>query len=93
MAYYRTSLYNPDIVNVENEQIIENEISLGRWLIDAIGLLSSINESYKLDKLIEIKDYGISYIPTIYLEKGCKALQIEGKTIIDIRSNLLYETK
>ena len=39
MAYYRNSLFNLDIVKIDNEQILQNEVSLGRWIIDAFGLL------------------------------------------------------
>lgn len=93
MAYYSNSLFNLDIVNVENEQILQNEVSLGRWIIDALMLLFIEGESYSIDKRIVIKGSNSAIIPDIYLAKGCKSIQIEGKTIIDIRNNLLYDTE
>lgn len=88
-----TQLINPEIANVSNEQILQNEISLGRWLLEAILLLFSLGESYDLQKRILIKQLGFSYIPDIYLEKGCKALQIKGRTIIELKYNLLFDTE
>lgn len=93
MAYNRTTFLNLEIVQVENEQIIHNEVSLGRWILDAIILLFSKGESYDLKKRIEIKPLGFFYIPDIYLEKGCIALQLTGKTIIEIKNNLLFDTE
>ncbi len=93
MAYYRNSLFNLDIVKIDNEQILQNEVSLGRWIIDAFGLLFIEGESYKIDKRIVIKGSNSIIIPDIYLAKGCKSIQIEGRTIIDIRNNLLYDTE
>ncbi len=94
MGYTRNNkLFDIGIVNVSNDQILQNEISLGRWIVDAIGLLLSIGESYNLAKEIPIKQLGFSYIPTIYLPKGCESLGIKGSTIIEIRKNLLYNTE
>lgn len=86
MTYYRTSLLNPDIVNFSNENVLENEICLGRWLVDSISLLLSKNESYSLNEVFDIQELDISYIPTIYLNKGCMAPRLEGSTIIERRS-------
>ena len=94
MGYNRkTVLFDLGIVEASNDQILQNEISLGRWIVDAIGLLLSLGESYTLAKEIPIKQLGFSYIPTIYLPKGCDALNIKGSTIIEIRNNLLYDTE
>jgi len=93
MAYNRKAFLNLDIAEIDNEQILQNEISLGRWIVDAILLLFSKGESYDLEKRIEIEQLGFSYIPDIYLESGCKALQLSGKTIIEIKSNLLFDTE
>lgn len=94
MGYNRKkALFDLSIVDVNNDQIIQNEISLGRWIVDALTLLLSLGESYDLAKEIPIKQLGISYIPTIYLPKGCDALDLKGSTIIEIRNNLLYDTE
>lgn len=93
MAYNRIHPFDLGIVNVENEQILQNELSLGRWIVDAITLLLSRGESLNLQQRIEVKRLGFYYIPDIYLEKGCKAIQLTGRTIIDIKSNLLYDTE
>ena len=94
MGYNKNNrLFDLNIVNIDNDQITQNEISLGRWIVDALSLLLSLGESYNLAKEIPIKQLGISYIPTIYLPKGCDALDLKGSTIIEIRNNLLYDTE
>ena len=94
MGYDRKkALFDLGIVNVSNDQILQNEISLGRWIVDAIGLLLSLGESYNLAKEIPIRQLGYSFIPNIYLPKGCDALDLHGSTIIEIRNNLLYDTE
>lgn len=94
MGYNRKNvLFNNSIVNVGNDQIIQNEISLGRWIVNALTLLLSLGESYDLAKKIPIKQLGYTFIPDIYLPKGCDALNLKGSTIIEIRNNLLYDTE
>lgn len=94
MGYNRKNvLFDISIVNVDNNQIIQNDVSLGRWIVDALTLLQSLGESYDLAREIPIKKMRISYIPTIYLPKGCDALDLKGSTIIEIRNNLLYDTE
>ena len=94
MGYNRkNSLFDLGIVNVSNDQILQNEIILGRWIVDAFGLLLSIGEQYDLAKKIPIQQLGFSYIPDIYLPKGCDALDIKGTSIIEIKKNLLYDTE
>ena len=94
MRYARKkTLFDLSIVDVDNDQIVQNEISLGRWIVDAITLLLSLGESYNLAEEIPIKQLGITYIPTLYLSKGCDALDLKGSTIIEIRNNLLYDTE
>lgn len=93
MSYIRTSLFDLRMVDVENDQIIQNEVSLGRWIVDALSLLLTVDESYDLKRRIQIKQLGFSYIPDIYLERGCEALQLKGKTIIEIKNNLLFDTE
>ena len=88
MGYERKkTLFDLSIVDVDNGQIVQNEISLGRWIVDAITLLLSLGESYNLAEEIPIKQLGITYIPTLYLSKGCDALDLKGSTIIEIRNN------
>ena len=94
MGYNRKNvLFDLSIVDVDNDQIIQNDVSLGRWIVDALTLLLSLGESYDLAKEIPIKQLGFSYIPTIFLPKGCDALELKGSTIIEIRNNLLYDTE
>ncbi len=94
MGYKRKNiLFDLSIVEVDNDQIIQNDVSLGRWIVDALTLLLSLGESYDLAKEIPVEQLGISYIPTIYLPEGCEALDLKGSTIIEIRSNLLYDTE
>ena len=93
MAYIRTKPFDLGIVDVENEQILQNELSLGRWVVDAITLLLSQGESFNLQHRIEIKRFGFFYIPDVYLEKGCEALGWNGKTMIDFKSNLLIDSE
>lgn len=94
MGEYRKKVpFDLSIVDVENDQIIQNDVSLGRWIVDALTLVLSLGESYDLAKEIPIKQLGFSYIPTIYLPKGCDALDLKGSTIIEIRNNLLYDTQ
>lgn len=93
MGYKRKNvLFDSTIVDVSDDQIIQNEVSLGRWIVDALNLLLSLGESYNLAKEIQIRQLGYSYIPNIYLPKGCDALGLQGSTIIEIRNNLLYDT-
>lgn len=93
MGYTGSTLFDLAIAKVSNDQILQNENCLGRWIVDALSLLQSDGESYDLAKKIPIKQLGFSYIPTIYLSKGCEALGIRGSTIIEIRNNLLYDTE
>lgn len=93
MGYLQDGLFSLKIVDVKNEQIQQNEVSLGRWIVDAITLLLSGGESCNLKKNIPVEQLGLSYIPDIYLEKGCDALNLSGKTIIDIKYNLLYDSE
>ena len=94
MEYNRNNnLFDLGIVNVSNEQILQNEISLGRWIVDALTLLLSLGESYNLAKEIPIQQLGYSFIPNIYLPEGCEALDLKGSTIIELRNNLLYDTE
>lgn len=93
MAYIRKAFLDLDIVNIENVEILENEISLGRWLFDALLLIMHLGESCDLQKQIDIGYKGFRFIPDIYLENGCKSLKIKGKTIIEIRKNLLIDTE
>lgn len=90
MAYIRTEFFDTGIVNVEDEQILQNEVSLGRWVVDALTLLLTNGESINLQKKIPINlgKLKISYIPDIFLEKGCVALNINGSTMIDIKKHL-----
>ena len=94
MGYTRKNkLFDDSIVNVSNEQIIQNEVSLGRWIVDALAILLSSGESYELAKEIPIAQLGYSFIPNIYLPHGCDAINIKGSAIIEIKNNLLYETE
>lgn len=93
MGYNRKAFLDLSIVNIDNEQILQNEVSLGRWIFDAIMLLFSIGESCDLQRQIEIKHEGFRFIPDMYWEKGCKALGIHGRTIIEIKDNLLIDTE
>lgn len=94
MGYNRKNvLFDLSIVDVDNEQITQNEISLGRWIVDALTLLLSLGESYNLAKEIPIQKLGYTFIPNIYLPEGCEALDLKGSTIIEIRNNLLYDTE
>lgn len=94
MGYIRTAFLDLNIVNVENVQIMENEISLGRWLFDALILLDSPGESCNLQKKIKINAaQDIIFIPNLYLEKGCKALNLEGRTVIELKNNLLIDAE
>ena len=93
MGYNSSKLFDLGIVNISNDQILQNEVSLGRWIVDALGLLLSIGESYNLAKEIPIQQLGYSFIPDIYMPKGCVALGLNGATIIEIKNNLLYNTE
>lgn len=93
MAYIRKAFLDPNIVNIDNVEILENEISLGRWLFDALLLIMHPEEVCDLQKQINVGDGGFRFIPDIYLDKGCKSLGIIGKTIIEIRKNLLFDTE
>lgn len=64
MGYNRKkTLFDLEIVDVDNDQILQNEISLGRWIVDAVTLLPSLGESYNLAKEMPIKELGYSFIP------------------------------
>lgn len=93
MGYIRTSFLSLDIADVDNEQILQNEISLGRWLFDATMLLFSEGESCDLQKKLIIRELNYIFIPTIYWDKGCKALEIHGRTVVEIKNNLLASTE
>ena len=93
MAYIRKAFLDLDIVKIENVEILENEISLGRWLFDALLLIMHLGESCNLQKQIDIGYERFRFIPDMYLEKGCKSLNIFGRTIIEIRKNLLIDTE
>ncbi len=93
MAYIRKAFLDPKIVDIDNVEILENEISLGRWLFDALLLIMHPEEACDLQKQIDVGDGGFRFIPDIYLDKGCKSLGIIGKTIIEIRKNLLFDTE
>ncbi len=94
MGYNRKNvLFDPGIADVSNEQILQNEISLGRWIVDAIGLLLLLGESYEMAKEIPIRKLGYTFIPNIYLPKGCDALELKGSTIIELRNHILYDTE
>ena len=55
MGYNKNNrLFDLNIVNIDNDQITQNEISLGRWIVDALSLLLSLGESYNLAKEITI---------------------------------------
>jgi len=89
----KNKLFDLSIVEVSNNQILQNEVSLGRWIVDALGLLLSTGESYDLEKMIQIKRLGYSFIPDIFLPKGCDALGLIGCTIIEIKNRLLLDTE
>ena len=93
MGNNESSLFITELVDVDNNQILQNEVSLGRWIFKALILLLEDGESCDLEKHIRIERKKFQYIPDIYLEKGCKALQIEGRTIIEIKKNLLFDTE
>ncbi len=93
MGYNGSMLFDLGIVDVSNDQIMQNEISLGRWIVDALNLLLSVGESYDLAKVIPINQLSYSFIPNIFLPIGCSALGLQGSTVIEIRNNLLYETE
>lgn len=93
MAYNSDSFFNLDITKIDDEQILQNELSLGRWILDSLLLLLSLGESTNIQKQLEIKELGLYYIPNIYMENGCKAINWIGKTIIEIKNNLLYDTE
>ena len=90
MAYIRKAFLDPNIVNIDNVDILENEISLGRWLFDALLLIMHPEEVCDLQKQINVGDGGFRFIPDIYLDKGCKSLGIIGKTIIEIRKTFFF---
>ena len=86
------SLFDYNIINIPDSEIIKNEITLGRWLLDAFLLLfSEEGEGYQLQRSINIPSLHTKYYPDIYLEKGCKEVDIIGKTIIDLKYNLLID--
>lgn len=91
MKNIRNSFFDIDIVYVDNKLILHNEISLGRWILEAFTLLFNVGESFNFKKEIQITELGFSYIPSIYLEKGCHAINVLGRTIIEIKINLLND--
>ena len=93
MAYIRKAFLDTNIGKIDNAEILENEISLGRWLFDALLLIMHSGESCNLQKQIDIGYDKFRLIPDIYLEKGCKSLNILGRTIIEIKKNLLIGTE
>lgn len=95
MGYIRKKLFDTDIANVENEQILQNEVSLGRWVVDALTLLMTKGEAINLKEKLPIKvgNLKISYIPDIYLEHGCAAIDIQGPTMIEIKSHLSLDNE
>lgn len=93
MAYIRKAFLDLGIVDVDNKEILENELSLSRWIADASLLLSSDNESCNFQKKFEIPFLNAFYIPDMYYEKGIKALLMQGRTIIQLKENLLLETE
>ena len=93
MAYIRKTFLDLDLGKIDNVEILENEISLGRWLFDALLLIMNSGESCNLQKQIDIGYDNFRFIPDIYLEKGCKSLNIFGRTIIEIKKNLLIDTE
>ena len=90
MGYTRTKFFDLGIVDVKNEQILQNEVTLGRWCVDALTLLLAKGEAINLQEKLPIKvgNLKISYIPDIYLEHGCAALNIQGPSMIEIKSHL-----
>ncbi len=93
MGYNRKNiLFDRGIADVDSEQIIQNEISLGRWIVDGLSLRLSLGESYDFAKEMPNMKLGYSYKPTIYLPNGCDAFGLQGSNIIRIRKSLLYET-
>lgn len=93
MGYIRESFLDIGIANIENDVILENEVSLGRWIADATLLLFSENESCDFKKQLYVQELEINYIPDFYLGKGLKALDIHGRTVIQLKNNLLFETE
>lgn len=95
MGYTRTKFFDLGIVDVENEQILQNEVSLGRWCVDALTLLLAKGEAINLkEKLpINVGNLKFSYIPDIYLEHGCAAINIQGSTMIEIKSHLSLDNE
>jgi hypothetical protein len=93
MAYIRKAFLDLDIGKIDNAEILENEISFGRWLFDALLLIMQDDESCDLQKLLDIGHKDFRFIPDFYLEKGCKSLNIFGRTILEIKKNLLIDTE
>ena len=93
MAYIRKTFLDIDLGEIDNVEILENEISLGRWLFDALLLIMHSGESCNLQKQVDVGYDRFRFIPDIYLEKGCKSLNIFGRTIIEIKKNLLIDTE
>ena len=93
MAYIRQAFLDPKIVNVENDEILENEVSLARWIADSTLLLFSIDESCDFQMQFYIPELETIYIPDLYFKNGLKALNYEGSTIIQLKENLLYESE
>lgn len=93
MAYIRESFLDLGIVNVNNSEILENELSLGRWIADATLLLFSKGESCNFQKRLMINNPSIAFIPDLYYEKGIKALGLQGRTVVQLKENLLLESE
>ena len=93
MVNNRNSFFDLSIVDIDNNQISQNEVSLARWIFNATLLIFSEGESCNLQKEFEISEYHFRFIPDLYFEKGCKALGLQGRTIIELKSNLLLDTE
>ena len=93
MAYIRKAFLDLGIVNIDNNEILENEISLGRWIADATLLLFSKGESCNFQKRLLINKSSVAFIPDFYFERGIKALGLQGRTIIQLKENLLLESE
>lgn len=89
MAYIRQSFLDPEIVNISNDEILENEVSLARWIADSTLLLFSEDESCNYQEKFYIPELKAHYIPDLYFRKGLKALDLQGRTIIQLKENLL----
>ena len=91
MAYIRQSFLDLEIVNVSNDVILENEVSLARWIADSTLLLFSKDESCNFQEKFYIPKLKAYYIPDLYYKNGLKALNIQGRTIIQLKEHLLLK--